>query len=187
MRPEIIVNKAGHLKKQSPYIIHFAGLPEGVHTYSFEMDKAFFAGFNDNVIEDASLKADAALNKQRNLMLIDFTITGHVVLQCDLCSDNFNYPVEIKKHIIVKPSSTNPEDADEDEIIISENDSELNVAQHLYDFIEISLPMKHVHPVDKKGKSTCNQKTLKEIVKHLIHTEHPADPRWDVLKNINLN
>lgn len=162
-------------------------MPEGIHSYSFNMDKAFFEGFNDKILEDATLKAVALLNKQRNLMLIDFAITGHVVLQCDICSDNFNYPVDIKKHIIVKPSGTNPQEADDDEIIIAENDSEFHVAQHLYDFVELAIPMKHVHLPDAKGKSTCNKKVLKEMAKHITHHEHSTDPRWEVLKNINLN
>jgi uncharacterized metal-binding protein YceD (DUF177 family) len=171
----------------SPYIIRYAGLPEGNHAFNFQIDKLFFQQHNDIQIHDAQLNVAIALNKQFNLMILDFHITGTVTLQCDRCTEDYVFPVEIKKHVIVKPVDTSPEDADQDEIIIADNNYQLDTEPHIFDFVELSLPMKHVHPDDDKGKLTCNKKTLKEIEKHLINKEPQTDTRWEALKKFNPN
>jgi uncharacterized metal-binding protein YceD (DUF177 family) len=53
------------------------------------------------------------------------------------------------------------------------------------------LPIKRVHPLDKKGNSTCDKDVLNKLEEFITEEEKDEeeniDPRWDNLKNIKLN
>jgi uncharacterized protein len=62
----------------------------------------------------------------------------------------------------------------------------LDLRQQIYEFIMLALPIKRVHPADKKGKSTCDPVMLKKL-EELIIEEKENDPRWDELKKLMNN
>jgi uncharacterized metal-binding protein YceD (DUF177 family) len=87
-------------------------------------------------------------------------------------------------------------------IVIPENEGEINIAWFLYEFIELSIPMKHVHAPGK-----CNKAMTSKLSKHLrgsandesddndvegfegpvidnVEEEENIDPRWNELKKI---
>ena len=83
------------------------------------------------------------------------------------------------------------EDAEEDEdvYVLARNESNINVAQHIYDYLSLSLPMKVEHPLDENNKSTCDPEALKTIEKFIIKQQKKkdTDARWDALKNLFKN
>ena len=61
---------------------------------------------------------------------------------------------------------------------------ELDLQQHLYEFIHLALPIKRVHPGDKNGKSTCDPVMLKKLEELIVEEEKEERPRWDELKKL---
>jgi hypothetical protein len=53
------------------------------------------------------------------------------------------------------------------------------------------VPLRNVHPDDENGMSTCDQEALAKLealrIHELTEEEKTNDPRWDILKKINLN
>jgi uncharacterized protein len=168
------------------YTIPYVSLAEGNHNYQYVINNTFFDLFNHNIYAQANLNVALQVQKQNTLITLLFQIDGNISVNCDICLDEFALPVSVTKAVLVKPTGTNPDDADEDEIIIAQNDTEINVAQHIYDFITLAIPLKNVHPLNAKGEPTCNEKTLKEMQQHIASTqkENNTDPRWDKLKGL---
>ncbi len=174
------------MERLSKYKIQLASLGEGVHQLEYELGQEFFEAFEHPVVQGAHIHVNLNVTRNPNMLVLDFTFKGTLHVECHRCLEEFEMPVDLRKALIVKTSG-NADDADDDQVVIAENAHEFNTAQHMYDFISLSLPLKVVHPLDAKGKSTCDPKALKQIEKFMLKEELHNDPRWDVLKNINPN
>ena len=179
------------MAKKSEYVIGFTGLPDGQHLFSFEIGKTFFEQLDYSEIQDAKLKVKMVLDKNQTMMLASFDIKGKVNIMCDLCTDYFDLTIKGKNEIIYKFSE---EDLDDEKIITVKNsETEINVAQPIYEFTALLLPVRRIHP---KGK--CNQEMLKSIDEYLMveipknnkpqkvgpSNDEEIDPRWAALKKL---
>ena len=171
------------MKALNQYTIQFSGLKPGRHDFEFEIDKKFFESIEYSELQDGKLNVALALDKQTNMLVLDFVVAGDVNVPCDRCGEDFLLPLSAKERLIIKFGEQTTEVA-EDVILIPHNESEINVAHFIYEYIILALPQKRVHP---EGK--CDTETLKRLEKLEDETNKNknTDPRWDGLKNITLN
>lgn len=167
----------------SEYIISHVGLKEGEHVFDFEINNQFFESFELSEIKKGCLKAEVVLNKKAHVIELDFSITGHVYVPCDRCTENFEMPLSSTNRLLVKFGEDRSEENDE-LIVLSISDDEINVAQYLYEFIHLAIPYKRIHPEDENGETTCNEEMLEQIEEHLYTREESVDPRWNELKKL---
>ena len=138
--------------------------------YEYTLDNQFFADIDAPEIQRGKLK---------------------VVLNVK----NLELPVNTDDTLKVKMGLSFSEEGDV--LVVPEEDGYVNVAWFIYEFIELSLPMKHVHAPGK-----CNKAMMGTLNKHLCTSaeeeslddadleEEPedesreTDPRWDDLKKI---
>ncbi len=167
------------------FIINIGSLAAGEHEFEFELNDSFFTRFEHSIINKGSVDVLVVVKKKDNMLLLDFTMEGIVTVQCDRCLEDLDLNVESYNELIVKIGEAN-EELSEKIVVITSKEYEINVAQYLYEFISLSIPMRNVH--DENGQ-VCDPEILKELEKHITHEnpEPPSDPRWDALKNINLN
>jgi uncharacterized metal-binding protein YceD (DUF177 family) len=57
----------------------------------------------------------------------------------------------------------NSEEEDPDIFYLDRNDNNLSIANWIYEFISLSVPLQHICKLDEKGKSTCNQKVIDQL------------------------
>ncbi len=162
------------------FIINFGSLTTGEHEFEFEVTDSFFKKFDNSIIEKGNVDVLVVVERKDNMLLLDFTMEGEITVQCDRCLENMELELEGYNELIVKLGDEN-EELSEEMIVISSREHELDVSQYIYEFLTLMVPMRNVH--DDNG---CDPEVLKEIEKHLSH-DHPSDPRWDALKDINLN
>lgn len=160
------------------YVIPFAGLSTGRHEFVFETGDKFFDAFEYSEIKKADVKVNVSLNRQSTMLILNFKMEGTVNVMCDRCSDLFDLAIEGEAQLIVKFGD---ELAEEEEIItIPHSESELDIAQYIYEYINLAVPYKRTHQKIKD----CN----KEVIKKLEAVEKEiADSRWEKLKNIKIN
>ncbi len=179
------------MQARKEYVIQFVGLGLGLHEYSFEVKDSFFQDLEYSEIKQAKIEVKLNLLKQSQMMVLEFEIGGTVRTACDLCTVDFDLPITGIHKLIVKVGGSDSGNDDDDIITIAANEHELDVSQYIYEYIALSFPIKRVHPLDKKGKSTCDQETLKKLRDFLLEEEKKeedsTDPRWSGLKNIKLN
>ena len=169
------------------FIINFGSLAAGEHEFEFEVKDSFFKRFENSIIEKGAVNVLVVLEKKDKMLLLDFTMEGTVTVQCDRCLENLDIDIEGYNELIVKIGEEK-EELSEKVVVISSKEYEIDVAQYIYEFITLMIPMRNVHDENESGQK-CDPEILKELEKHITHEspEAPSDPRWDALKNINLN
>lgn len=167
------------------YVIPFAGLSAGVHEFEFEVNKKFFDFFNNPDCENGTFLVTVKLTKQSSMLILEFGLKGHVNVLCDRCGEDFSLPVEATNQLVVKIGGTSYEE--EDVVVLSSSDSELDIAQYIYEFIILDIPSRKVHPADENGNTTCNPATLEKLNKISVKENKQTDERWDQLKKFNIN
>lgn len=174
----------------SKYEIAFKGLAEGSHQFNYEIDDRFFEKFENSLVVKGQLIANVTFNKQSTLLSIDMAVKGTVELMCDRCLDNYDQKVKHKSKLFVKFGSQTEEMSDE-MIVIPLDQHLIDISQYLYELIVLGLPIKHVHPNNKSGKSDCNPEMINKLNEYLVEEvsagaeEEPViDERWNELKKL---
>lgn len=176
------------VEKLKTYNIEFAALSIGKHYYTFDVDDSFFSCFENAVINHGKLQVNMEFVRQRHLLQFNFDINGYVVVTCDRCTEDFQWPISTHETLLVKIGD-HEEEEDVDVYVIPQNQTHWNVAQQLYEYICMAKPLRTVHPENDKGESTCNREFINELERRVKKSEakSAADPRWEVLRKISDN
>lgn len=179
LKPE--TTKAVDYLKQ--FVIPFVGLSAGNHQFDFEIDDKFFASFEFSEIKQAHVSVNLDLERQDRMLVLNFLLSGTIRVTCDRCLDEFDLPVKSDELYFIK---FGPEHKEEDDnvLIIAENETHIDLAPLLYDYLSLMVPYRVVHPDGENGVSLCDPEVLKRIEQLSVHKE--KDPRWDMLKDLNL-
>ena len=171
------------MEKQSAYNIAFKGLKEGNHIFEYHIGKAFFEPIENSLVEEAEVNVAITLERRNTFMSLHLNIEGSVKLICDRCLELYDQPINNKAKLFIKFSETVTDDTD-DVIWLHPEVYQLNVAQIIYEYICLSIPLKHVHPVKKDGTSLCNPEMIKTLEAYSHPHEEKQDARWDLLKKL---
>ena len=74
-------------------------------------------------------------------------------------------------------------DEDDEQLILTHGDYQVNIAQYLYELVVLSIPQKHIHPDVLSGKIVPEYEAQDETELE-EKKEDDIDPRWDKLKNL---
>ena len=165
------------------YKIPFKGISEGEHEYEFHVQEEFFDAMESEDIHHADLQVKMKLDKQSRMMVLDFDIQGNLVLACDRCLEDMDFPITINHHLIVKYGNEDV-DQDNDILYLGVDEYQLDVSSIIYENIVLAIPIKNVHQDDENGNSTCNQEQISLLNEYSKRTG--TDSRWDALKNLKL-
>ncbi|CAN5880546.1 DUF177 domain-containing protein [soil metagenome] len=182
------------MKEIHKYNIGIAKLKDKKHEFSFDLNDSFFSLFDQSLINGGDLKADVTLDKTELLITLDFNIRGDLNLTCDRTLEEFAYPVDIQETLLVRFGAEELELAD-NAIQITPDTTTLNVAQHIFDYLGLAVPMKKLHPRCVAEDRQREQDEGAEVM-HIFSTkpapgseegeggddDGSADPRWDALK-----
>lgn len=169
--------------KNKSYIIPFAGLPTGRHLYDFIIGDAFFEKIDNSEIKKADLRLDLTLNKRSEMIVLDFYVHGTVKTLCDRCNESFDLEVSGNNQLVVKIGGE--VSSNEDILSISSAETEIDISEYVYEYIILSLPIKRVHPDNKKGEITCDKEAMKVYNKYVQQEQiKTTDPRWEKLKGL---
>lgn len=167
--------------KQGEYVIHFGKLQTGKYQYRYEIGDAFFAGFAYSEVQHVRLIVDLELNRQPAVLTLNFSLSGTVNVMCDRCGGHFNIPVSGKFCLFAKFGDERTELSDE-MIVLNNEDTSLDVSQHIYEYIHLLVPPSRKHP-----EGQCDPEALKRLdalSPGKIHTK--PDPRWEALKSVKI-
>lgn len=176
------------MKSLKQYSIPFTGLKIGQHQFNFEVDKRFFDEFEYSLVKDGLLEVSLLLEKQETLMLLHFHIKGSIRLSCDKCLAGFPHQVDFKERLIAKFTESEDLTDSEEVIVITKNESEVDIAPFIYELVNLSVP--YISICEDPGNTpSCDIEMLNKIEELSIEREESEeqDPRWDILKNIRKN
>jgi uncharacterized protein len=176
------------LKALKQFSIPFTGLKLGKHQFDFEIDKRFFDAFEYSLVKDGALKADVELDKQETMLILHFHIRGTIQLNCDKCLSEFGQPIEIKERQIVKFAEDELESDDLEIIVLNRKESEIDVSEMMYEFINVSVPYINNCEQAENGQE-CDPAmiaTLEKLAGGNAESEEEKtdDPTWAALKKL---
>ncbi len=190
------------MDKLKDYSIEFVGLKDARHEWDFDLKASFFELLEDTLVQGGDFKCKVILDKSATLLTFSFEINGECLHPCDDCLDEIVVPIHAVGKLYVKFGEEYEELSDEI-IVIKRDEHQINIAQYIYEFIVLSLPLRVVHPEDEEGNSTCNQEMINKLSNYLVsevnegesdfkeefdeqgeESEGEIDPRWASLKKL---
>jgi uncharacterized metal-binding protein YceD (DUF177 family) len=156
----------------------------GKHQFEYDITDAFFDEFEYSLVKRGDLKCRVELDKQETMLILTFDIKGSIFANCDRCLAQCPQPVIIHEQQIAKFSSEDTQD-DEEIIILTKNDHEIDISGLIYEYINVALPLITVC-IDEGKTPYCDKETLESLSKLAVNTDpDQTDPRWDALKKLN--
>ena len=174
--------------------------------YEYSLENKFFADIDADQVQKGKVKVKLIVKKMSMMYELNFDIEGYVIVPCDRCLDEMQLPVKTADRLIVKFGKEYSEESDEI-VVIPEEEGIINVAWFLYEFIVLTIPIKHVHLPGK-----CNKAMTTKLKKHkpknadedddsldyeednddivimdYDESDDATDPRWDALKSLRDN
>ncbi|MEI6434114.1 MAG: DUF177 domain-containing protein [Bacteroidota bacterium] len=163
------------------YKIAFGGLKPGTFIFDFQIGAEFFEQFENTDISNGTITVKVTMVKEERMMDLHFALNGSLVVPCDRCNEPVELAVNGDERLIVKPGDHYFEES-EDVQIIPETDYHFDIAPFLYEYIQLMLPIRRIHPEDDNGNSQCNPEIIKMLTE--LHSEKEPDPRWDALNKL---
>ena len=184
MRAKILLQ----LKPLKQFSIPFTGLKIGKHQFDFEIDNSFFDAFEYSLVKKGKLTATVELDKQETMLILHFHIKGNIVLDCDKCLAEFEAPIEVQERQIVKFAEDELESDDLEIIVLNRKESEIDVSEMMYEFINVAVP--YINNCEQAGQGQeCDPEmiaTLEKLASGSAEQEEEKidDPRWEALKKL---
>ena len=176
------------MKSLNQYSIPFTGLKIGHHQFNFEIDGQFFDAFEYSLVKNGLLEVILLMEKQETMLVLDFQITGTIQLNCDRCLSDYSHPFSTKDRLIAKFSNTEDLNDTEEVMVLTKNDTEVDVSAFIYEMITLAAP--YVNVCEAPGEtSSCDLEMIAKLKELAAEQEESddEDPRWDILKNIRKN
>lgn len=164
-------------------------LKDGEHVFPFEIGGDFLSHFEgNNVISDGSLTAKVTLKRQAGIIEAWFDINGTVQLTCDRSLESYDQPLSIRERILYK-YGVEEKELSEEIFMITNDTAHINVAQLIYEFIYLAIPVKKLHP--KYQEDTEEEDDLEGKLVYVSDAEDSTEnedpennPLWEQLKKL---
>lgn len=155
-----------------------------MHSFDFEFENSFFELFEDSIIEKGKGTCHLELMKEETMMTADFQIDAEVELICDRSLEPFMFPIKKSENLLIKFGEEDVELGDEI-ISIHRDTQSLNIAQNIFEYLTISIPMKKLHPKFEGEEETDELiYSSDDFVEEEEENEETLDPRWEALRNL---
>lgn len=172
--------------------IAFVGLKPGVHEYSYGVDEKFFANYQQTDFNNCQARINLTLEKNTSFMMLKFEIGGSVNVICDRCGNTLPMNLWDEFNMVIKqvenPEEMNESEEDPDIFYISRTESHLHVADWIYEFVSLSIPMQRMCNEQEMGGPLCNKEILamlKKMGPGVIENNHPLQEGLEKFKKNN--
>lgn len=170
------------MKVTNEFLIPYVGLKLGKHQFDYQISKSFFDHFQYDEFDSANIKVDLVLEKQSNMLELNFKHKGTVNVPCDVTGESFDLPIKGKLKLIVRFGETY-NDENEELLILPFGEHQIDVSQYIYEMIALSIPLKRVSPNAKNVNALDKLKNI-EVKDEEEIKEEEIDPRWAALKKL---
>jgi uncharacterized metal-binding protein YceD (DUF177 family) len=166
------------MKHSREFEIAWMGLKPGVHEYQYELGDRFFEAMEAPAeYSHWNVAVKLRFERQVSFFRLHFDVGGTVTVACDRCGDPFPLQLWDEFDLLVKLSGEDEatgEEDDADVVFIPRSETVLNVAEWLYEFSLLSVPLQRIHPPKSNGEAGCNPQAL-NLLGQLSESDTPDD------------
>ena len=175
------------MSRRRDFEIAFVGLRPGVHEFNYTIDDRFFEAYQQQDFRNCTAHVKLLLDKKSSFMLLRFEVGGKLETTCDRC--NSNLPLElwdefsITVKMVEEPELMNEQEDDPDVYYISRGESHIDIADWVYEFVNLSIPMQKVCSYENMDGPHCNKAAM-DMLKKLgtEEEEKKENPIWKGLE-----
>ncbi len=165
--------------------IPYVGLKPGSHSYQYEITDKFFADYDQQDFSECNATVKLTLEKNTGFMILKFDVGGTLEVNCDRCGNRLPLQLWDEFKLIVKlaedADQMNAEEEDPDVYYLNRTESYLHLADWIYEFINLSIPVTRMCPESEIGGPRCNKEVLEKL-KKMQPEEHNANAIWKGLE-----
>lgn len=174
------------MKAQSEFVLAISGFKPGLREFDFLVDDSFFNQFENPPIQKANVKVHLYFDKRPSFIELTFDFEGTVHVECDRCLEFFDLPIKGNSSLHVKSGEESSDSDDENVLIISKNDTEIDLSKHVYDMVLLAIPLSKNH---ENAGAECDENITKYLTQNTEPKEKPKDGKspWDILKDFGKN
>ena len=173
------------MDKLDAYKIDLKGMQTEVGTYTLLADDDFFTAVQGPEIQHGHVDVELTVHATSGAFELDFHLQGTVQVICDRCLEEMTQPIEADCNLRVKFGDEYLDEGD-DLITIPYEDGVADLSWHVYEFIALQIPIRHVHE-----DGLCSERMQEVLSDHWAGEENQSeedttatDPRWDALKKL---
>lgn len=171
------------MRDLKPFKIDLKALTDQVATYEFKLDDAYFEAIEAPDIQKGNLSVALSIRRMAGSFEFTFHIRGFVIVTCDLCLDEMQQPIDTENKLMAKFGEEYSDD--DDLIVVPEREGVLDISWFIYEFIDLSVPIKHVHAPGKcNAVMTKKLQELSATRSSLEDGEEAVNPRWAGLEKL---
>jgi len=170
------------------YSLNVARLKPGKNEENFHISSEFFEHFEYSSVKQGDVDILLEIQKYGTHLDTNFVVQGWIELHCDRCGEPYPHEIESKERVIY--SFDRDMNFEGYEVMyVNSGEDKLDISQELYDFIQISIPLRKVPETDVH---LCKPEVLKalglnaegEREEVAEENEEEIDPRWAALKKL---
>jgi uncharacterized protein len=169
--------------------LDISSLALGKHSFEFTINDEFFSHFEQDIVSKGKILSKIMLEKTDLLMRVKFSNQGVVELTCDRTIKPFDYQLKSENTLTFNFSDRN-EEIDDALVLLKRDTINLNMANYIYEYIILAIPLKKIHPDYVRDDEEENQDNIL-IYSSVTDEEEPEDkdidildPRWEALKKL---
>ena len=159
--------------KFDKYKIDLKGMQADSAKYEFVLDNLYFAHIDGPEVQKGKVNVTLNVKRTSRAFELSFQTDGMVWVPCDRCLDEMELQITSSDKLMVKFGHEYAEEGD-NLIVIPEEEGEINVAWFMYEFVALSIPMKHVHAPGK-----CNKAMSSKLKKHTARSTEDGDEEYE--------
>jgi len=170
------------------YIIPYLGLANGVHSYTFDVDKNFFAHFETSKIKEGKLDLKVDFDKMDRMVTLAVQCQGTFNIACDRCTAMIDIPMVYQDTVILKIEEANQTE-EEEVIFLDPKTSEIDLAPILYESIHLHLPIMNLKDCESEAYRDCDHEVLDRLegIEDQSDVEEKKSGVWSELDKLKLN
>lgn len=164
----------------SQYSINLSPIPQGNSEWDCVLDDTFFARQELFGVTGGRVCVHAKVLRTGDLYEFRFSLVGQVVVICDRCLTEAEVEVNSEELLVVKLGDKF-DDSEVNEIVVPRTDARLSLAQVLYEWVVLSLPLSKGH-----AEGACPEEMERLLAEHSPQSvdEQSVDPRWAALSDL---
>lgn len=160
------------------YVVPLKSLRNGMHTFGWLIDRSFFDHFENSPIREGQFQVRVDLDKEEGLSTLHLSISGSYRSICDRCLASIVIPVQGQYTLYVKTAEN--DESDPNLICMGPGEVDLKLADVLYDYVCLTIPISQLIQCEEMDPSPCDQ----DVLNRIQIMERPQDPSiWEGLKN----
>ena len=166
-----------------PLKIDLAGLKEGETAFEYDLGDAYFEAVEAPEVRRGRVHVNVSVSRSGGMFRLGVHTEGTVCVPCDICLDDMEQAVSADNTLTARIGEEYSED--DDLVTVGKDDPVLDLSWFVYEFIALSIPIKHVHAPGK-----CNPAMIKALEEHSAarsgegDAEEPVDSRWSELEKL---